>query len=129
MMAPERLSLLDAERLAVTLAGNPETRHLGDTITALAEPVVDRLTEHIVRQDAQIARGDTEAALSSYHSPDGAISLGTNYLDRCLLLTGIANAYGETHPAEPALLEYRNSDAVQRWDQFVRDHAPNRDDG
>ena len=114
---PKRLGTVDLEGLVHKIAGDPDTRHMGDKIVSLASEAAKQLNGHANEYEEELAI-DPRNSLSHCTSGDlSPTSIGTDYVERGLEMSGIAAAYGATAAQEEPLLDRRATGITEEWNQ------------
>ena len=121
---PRRLGVVDLEQLVHKIAGDPDTRHMGDAIVSLAGEAATQLNEAVDEYEQALADNPDSSLVLSHTGPSthpGLRSLGTLYAERGLEMSGIAAAYGATAAHEQHLLDRRASGITEEWNQKTAD--------
>ena len=114
---PADLGPVSLEDTVKGLASYPDTRDLGRFIVPLARHAATLLDGMSAKFEAVAEAADPDDLLPSYGAGPGHVALGSHYVERGLVMSGVAASYGAPADAEAPLLDYVHSGRTARWDQ------------
>ena len=117
MVDTSSVGIVDLERVALRLAGNPVGRQEEDIIVKFAGAGAERAAEIVAESDRLLRDGEMLYATSGDPSESGMQSSISGDLERGLTMSGLVAAYGQQSKAEQELLRHRESGAEMMWNQ------------
>ena len=110
------LGILDQESLVRKLASDPDSRHLGEPIVRLAGEAASQLEGFAAEYEQDLRSDRAEMALANFGRGDDRVALGSHYVERGLVMSGVVASYGEVADAEEPLQRWESSGRTAQWD-------------